>query len=101
MPPCWSSTRHGYETAVEGKNGWTCMVDRGWGGMLDNPDFWNPKIRAAGCLNPSAARSFLPYDLKRTELVLAGTPRKRSSPRLKPRLQRKNCRCSSRERCAT
>ena len=65
-------TRHGYETAVEGKNGWTCMVDRGWSGMLDHPDFWNPKIRAAGCLNPSAAHSFLPYDLMRTELVLDG-----------------------------
>jgi hypothetical protein len=65
-------TRHGYETAVEGKNGWTCMVDRGWSGMFDQPDFWNPKIRAAGCLNPAAARSFLPYDLKRVGLVLAG-----------------------------
>lgn len=65
-------TRHGYEAAVEGTNGWTCMVDRGWSGMLDHPDFWNPKIRAAACLNPSAVRSFLPYDLKRTELVLAG-----------------------------
>ena len=65
-------TRHGYEPAVQGKNGWTCIVDRGWSGMLDYPDFWNPKIRAAGCLNPSAARSFLPYDLKRTALVLAG-----------------------------
>ena len=67
--------RHGYETAVEGKNGWTCIVDRGWSGMLDNPDFWNPKIRAAGCLNPSATRSFLPYDIKRTELVLQGHTR--------------------------
>jgi len=65
-------TRHGYESAVKGKNGWTCMVDRGWSGMLDNPDFWNPKIRAAGCLNPAAVRSFLPYDLKRAVLVLAG-----------------------------
>ena len=65
-------TRHGYETVVQGKNGWTCMVDRGWSGMLDQPDFWNPKIRAAGCLNPAATRSFLPYDLKRTELILMG-----------------------------
>ena len=64
--------RHGYETAVKGRNGWTCIVDRGWGGMLDHPDFWNPKIRAAGCLNPAATRSILPYDLKRTELVLSG-----------------------------
>jgi len=65
-------TRHGYETAVEGKNGWVCIVDRGWAGMLDHPEFWNPKIRAAACLNPAVARSFLPYDYKRTELILAG-----------------------------
>ncbi len=65
-------TRRGYQTAVEGKNGWTCIVDRSWAGMLDYPDFWNPKIRAAACLNPSATRSFLPYDLKRTELILVG-----------------------------
>ena len=65
-------TRHGFGAAVKGKNGWTCIVDRGWGGMLDYPEFWNPKIRAAGCLNPAASRSVLPYDLKRAELILAG-----------------------------
>jgi hypothetical protein len=65
-------TRHGYETAVEGKNGWVCIVDRGWMAMFDNPEFWSPKVRAAGCLNPPAARSILPYAYKRTELLLAG-----------------------------
>ena len=65
-------TRHGYETAVQGKNGWVCVVERGWGAMFDNPEFWNPKVRAAGCLNPPAARSVLPYSYKRTELLLAG-----------------------------
>ena len=65
-------TRHGFETAVEGKNGWVCMVGRGWGGMFDNPEFWSPKVRAAACFNPPAARSILPYDSKRTELLLAG-----------------------------
>jgi hypothetical protein len=49
-------TRHGYETAVQGKNGWVCMVERGWMAMFDNPEFWNPKVRAADCLNPPAAR---------------------------------------------
>ena len=63
--------RHGYETAVEGKNGWVCMVERGWG-MFDWPEFWNPKIRAANCLNPPAARSMLLLAYKRTELLLAG-----------------------------
>src|SRR5580692_5957099 len=65
-------TRHGYETAVQGKNGWVCWVGRGWLGMFDHPEFWNPKIRAADCLNPPAARSILPYAYKRTELLLAG-----------------------------
>ena len=65
-------TRHGFETAVEGRNGWMCMVERAWGGMFDNPEFWNPKVRAAGCLNPPAARSFWPLSKKRTELVMAG-----------------------------
>ena len=26
-------TRHGYETAVQGKNGWVCWVGRGWMAM--------------------------------------------------------------------
>jgi hypothetical protein len=65
-------TRHGYETAVEGKNGWVCMVERGWMAMFDSPEFWNPKVRGANCLNPPAARSVLPFAYKRTELVLAG-----------------------------
>ncbi len=45
---------------------------RGWMAMFDHPEFWNPKIRAADCLNPPAARSVLPYVYKRTELLLAG-----------------------------
>ena len=63
---------HGFETAVKGKNGWVCMVERGWGSIFDWPEYWNPKIRAAACLNPAAARSMLPLAYKRTELVLAG-----------------------------
>ena len=65
-------TRHGYETAVEGKNGWVCWVGRGWMGMFDHPEFWNPKVRAAECINPPAVRSVLTYSYKRTELLLAG-----------------------------
>lgn len=65
-------TRYGYETAVQGKSGWVCMVGRAWLGMFDHPEFWNPKIRAADCLNPPSARSVLPYIYKRTDLLLAG-----------------------------
>lgn len=64
--------RHGYETAVQGTNGWVCMVERGWMATLDSPEFWNPKIRGANCLNPPAARSMLPLAYKRTELLLSG-----------------------------
>jgi len=43
--------RQGYETAVQGKNGFVCMVERGWMAQFDSPEFWNPKIRGAECLN--------------------------------------------------
>ncbi|HZS60473.1 MAG TPA: hypothetical protein VFA43_14465 [Gemmatimonadaceae bacterium] len=65
-------SRHGYDTAIEGKNGFVCFVARAWGAMFDSPEFWNPKVRAAACYNAPAARSLLPYDKKRSEMVLAG-----------------------------
>ncbi len=37
--------RHGYETAVKGKNGFVCMVQRSWTAGIDYPHFWNPKLR--------------------------------------------------------
>jgi hypothetical protein len=64
--------RHGYETAVEGKNGFVCVVERSWMSPFDDPQFWNPKLRGPLCLNPQAVRSILPLTFKRTELVLAG-----------------------------
>ena len=35
--------RHGYETAVKGKNGFVCMVDRGWTSAFDDPGFFEPR----------------------------------------------------------
>jgi hypothetical protein len=64
--------RHGYTTAVEGKNGFVCVVERGWMSPFDAPQFWNPKMRGPICFNPPAARSILPLTLKRTDLVLSG-----------------------------
>src|ERR1700681_3188713 len=50
--------RHGYETAVEGKNGFVCNVERAWMGSFENdPEFWNPKNRGPVCYNPPAART--------------------------------------------
>jgi hypothetical protein len=64
--------RHGYETAVQGKNGFVCMVERSWTAPIDDPDFWNPKLRAPICFNAAAARSYLPRTIKKTDLILAG-----------------------------
>jgi hypothetical protein len=63
---------HGYETAVKGKNGFVCAVERSWMGPVDSPEFWNPKMRGPICFNPPAARSVLPITYKRTELALSG-----------------------------
>jgi len=68
-------TSRGYKAAVKGKNGFVCLVDRSWQSPIADPEFWNPKLRAPTCLNPQAARSVLPIQLKRTELVLAGVAR--------------------------
>jgi hypothetical protein len=67
--------RHGYETAVKGKNGFVCLVERGWMSPFNGElavNFWNPKLRGPLCFNPPAARSILPMTYKRTEMVLAG-----------------------------
>jgi hypothetical protein len=64
--------RSGYETAVKGKNGFVCIVERSWTSGIDEPEFWNPKLRAPICFNPPAARSHLPLTFKKTELILAG-----------------------------
>ena len=62
----------GYETAIEGKNGFVCMVERSWTSPFNSAEFWNPRIRVPQCFNPAAARSILPLTIKRTGMVLAG-----------------------------
>ena len=63
--------RHGFETAVKGKNGFVCIVERSWTSAAD-ADFWNPKVRTPICWNAPAARSLLVRNIKRTALILAG-----------------------------
>jgi len=64
-------TRHGFETAVKGKNQFVCMVERSWSAGTDDAGFWNPKIRGPICFNPAGARYNIPITIKRTEAVLA------------------------------
>jgi hypothetical protein len=64
--------RRGYETAVQGKNDFVCMVERSWMSGIDDDGFWNPKTRGPVCYNGAAARFMIPLDMKKTKSVLAG-----------------------------
>lgn len=85
----WVLGRHGYEIAVKGKNGFVCVVERGWTADIDNPDFWNPKLRGPICFNPAAVRSYLPFTVKKTELILAGQSKAQMFESIKVALDRK------------
>ena len=65
----------GYETAVSGTNGFTCLVERSWMSPFGSAEFWNPKMRGPVCYNPAASKSVLTYSLQRTKLALAGHSR--------------------------
>jgi hypothetical protein len=79
----------GYETAAKGTNGFVCMVERMWATNFDDPQFWNPKVRAPHCFNAAAARSVMPAYLKRTELVLSGLTRDQVQERMKEAVAKK------------
>jgi hypothetical protein len=81
--------RQGYETAVEGKNGFVCMVGRSWTGAFDWPEFWNPNVRAADCMNPQAARSILPIVFLRSSMVMAGRSKAETLSALKTAYEKK------------
>lgn len=82
-------TKKGYETAIEGKNGFLCVVERSWTSPFSSHEFWNPKGRAPMCMNTPATRSAWPVNLKRTELVLAGLTKDQIVTRLKELIAQK------------
>lgn len=63
--------RHGFETAVKGKNGFVCIVGRSWTSAADE-DYGDPKVRVPICVNAAAARSYLLRIRKIADLALAG-----------------------------
>ncbi|HEY4212186.1 MAG TPA: hypothetical protein VGM84_11940 [Steroidobacteraceae bacterium] len=79
----------GYETAVKGTNGFTCLVERAWMSPFDSPEFWNPKLRGPVCYNPAATRSILPITRYRTKLAQAGTPKMRMFDEIRVAIARK------------
>lgn len=72
-------TASGFQTALDGNNGFVCMVMRGFTGA---PTFtpvqvrayinYDAKTRAPICLDPLAAQTLLPYYELRTKLALKG-----------------------------
>jgi hypothetical protein len=80
---------HGYETAAKGKNGFVCLVERSWTAPIEDPNFWNPKLRGPLCLNPPAVRTYLPLTIKKTELVLAGQSKAQMVESIKAGLDKK------------
>jgi hypothetical protein len=65
-------TRTGFVEAAHGTNGFTCVVLRSFAGIIGDPDFGNPRVRAPHCLNPPAVRTVLPEMLKRGEWIMGG-----------------------------
>jgi hypothetical protein len=80
--------KDGYHTAIEGKNGFTCLVERGWMSPTGSPDFWNPRLRGPICYNPSATQSILPYTIYRTKLALSGLTKTQMVESIKAALAR-------------
>jgi len=81
--------RHGYDSVVKGKSGFVCMVQRSWAAGLDDPEFWNPKLRAPICFNPPAVRSYLPQIIKKTEWALTGRSMEQMHQDIKSAFDRK------------
>jgi hypothetical protein len=51
---------NGYETAVKGKNGFVCLVQRSWAAGFGEAEFWNPKLRAPISSTPPPCAPFSP-----------------------------------------
>jgi len=93
--------KDGYHTAIDGKNGFTCIVERGWMSPLDSTDFWNPKLRGPICYNPAAVRSILPYTILRTKLLLSGVTKAQMTENIETAVAASLLPTPERERCRT
>ncbi|MBV9762585.1 MAG: hypothetical protein JO340_18640 [Acidobacteriaceae bacterium] len=81
--------RGGYEVAVKGANGFTCLVERSWSSGIDDPNFWNPNLRGPLCLNAPATRSYLPITIEKTKLILTGKSKAEMSDAIKSAFENK------------
>jgi len=67
----------GFKVAIEGDNGFACLVMRGWGAPTYNPEqfrdfIYVADLRAPICFDPVSARTIMPYYELRHRLGLEG-----------------------------
>lgn len=68
---------HGYETVIEGSNGFACMVVRSWGGpMYEERGMYDVKAVVPECIDAKAVEVIWPVQVYRTELAIKKTPPK-------------------------
>ena len=70
-------TAKGFEMAVEGRNGFVCLVLRGWAAPTYTPAalrdlVYDANVRAPICFDPLAVRQVAPYYELRTRLGMQG-----------------------------
>jgi hypothetical protein len=65
-------TPKGFKVAVQGSNGFTCLVQRSWSGAPDPKTVYYAKLRAPICFDPVASRTVLPMEELKTQLGLEG-----------------------------
>jgi hypothetical protein len=74
---------NGFETVEKGSNGFVCLVERAWDKPFEDPEFWNPKMRAPICMNDAAVRTVLPVYIERAQWALSGLSRSQMEARAK------------------
>ena len=75
---------HGYTTAVKGKNGFVCFVERSWAAGFDDAEFWNHETSRAELLQ-SARGEKRTAAIPATDRVGTGRSRQSASSRKGPR----------------
>jgi hypothetical protein len=76
-------TSRGFETAVNGTNGFVCVVERSWSAPFSDSEFWNPQERGPDCYNPPAARTEIPQLIEESQWVVAGLSKQQMEARTK------------------
>ncbi|HLI94664.1 MAG TPA: hypothetical protein VKT72_01100 [Candidatus Baltobacteraceae bacterium] len=76
-------TSHGFVTAVNGTNGFVCVVERSWTAPFTDTEFWNPKERGPDCYNPPAARTEIPQLVQEAQWATAGLSNQQMEERTK------------------